>query len=207
MNPTVYGTDTNAFVLKKGDVVDIIVNNDDPGKHPFHLHGHAFQVLARSDDDVGHWNSSQAVNGFPQVPMRRDTLMVRPQGNFLIRFVADNPGVWFFHCHIYWHLVSGLAAVMVEAPLELQSQLSIPSNHYEVSKIPTIALHLSAADKRRFAMQAAFHILVMRLRTLRITSTSKARIARLHRCPQASPPEESSRWSSAVWLRSLAWRQ
>jgi hypothetical protein len=26
----------------------------------------------------------------------------------LIRFVADNPGLWAFHCHISWHMESGL---------------------------------------------------------------------------------------------------
>lgn len=63
--------------------------------------------------------------------MRRDVLMVRPQSNFLIRFKADNPGVWLFHCHIEWHMDSGLVATMIEAPLELQNTQSIPQNHYD----------------------------------------------------------------------------
>ncbi|KAI8844847.1 multicopper oxidase-domain-containing protein [Chytridium lagenaria] len=33
----------------------------------------------------------------------------------VIRFVADNPGVWFFHCHIEWHIQAGLAMAFVEA--------------------------------------------------------------------------------------------
>ena len=37
-----------------------------------------------------------------------------------------------FHCHIDWHLVSGLAATLIEAPLELQKNLTIPQNHYDV---------------------------------------------------------------------------
>ena len=42
-------------------------------------------------------------------------------------------GVWFFHCHIEWHVVSGLAATFVEAPLELQAQLKgkIPQDHLD----------------------------------------------------------------------------
>jgi iron transport multicopper oxidase len=89
----VYGRDTNAFVLAKGEVVEIVLNNDDGGKHPFHLHGHAFQVVARSDDDAGHYDPNNHTD-FPAVPMRRDTVMVRPNGNFVVRFKADNPGVW-----------------------------------------------------------------------------------------------------------------
>lgn len=41
-------------------------------------------------------------------------------------------GVWLFHCHIEWHMDSGLAATMIEAPLQLQSTLQIPENHYQV---------------------------------------------------------------------------
>ena len=40
-NPAVYGSNTNAFVLEKDQVVEIVLNNDDAGKHPFHLHGKA----------------------------------------------------------------------------------------------------------------------------------------------------------------------
>jgi len=91
----IYGTDTNAFVLSKGDVVDIVLNNDDTAKHPFHLHGHNFQVLWRSSESEGYFNHSNVT--FASVPMRRDTLVVNPMGNFVIRFVADNPGMPFHH--------------------------------------------------------------------------------------------------------------
>jgi iron transport multicopper oxidase len=40
----------------------------------------------------------------------------------------DNPGVWFFHCHIEWHLEVGLAIQLIEAPLLAQAQApNIPS--------------------------------------------------------------------------------
>lgn len=133
---TIYGGYTNSYVLEKDDIVDIVLNNADSGKHPFHLHGHAFQVIYRSPENGGYWQASNE-SVFPAVPMRRDTLYVKPLGNFVIRFKADNPGVWFFHCHIDWHLVSGLAAVMIEAPLELQETLDIPFSHYEV-RIPFV---------------------------------------------------------------------
>lgn len=66
--------------------------------------------------------------------MRRDTFMVNPSANFVIRFKADNPGVWLFHCHIDWHLATGLAATMIEAPLELQNTLQVPENHYDACR-------------------------------------------------------------------------
>lgn len=148
-NPAVYGDYTNAFVLQKDEIVEVILNNDDPGKHPFHLHGHNFQVVVRNDDNMGHYNPVNE-SDFPARPIRRDTLMVRPNSNFVVRFKADNPGasiscckpcnrsrmagVWFFHCHINWHLDSGLAATLIEAPLELQKTLQIPENHYDVCR-------------------------------------------------------------------------
>ena len=88
LNPYIYGPNTNAFVLKKNDVIEIVLNNNDTGKHPFHLHGHNFQAIARSNDNEGNYVGNET---FPAIPMRRDTFMVRPQGNFVIRFRADNP--------------------------------------------------------------------------------------------------------------------
>ncbi|KAF9885646.1 hypothetical protein FE257_012737 [Aspergillus nanangensis] len=138
-DPAIYGTNTHAFVLGKGDIIDLVLNNDDTGKHPFHLHGHAFQVVARSAENAGHYNSSNSP-AFPPVPMRRDTVFVKPTGYFVLRFRADNPGIWLFHCHIEWHMDSGLVATMVEAPLDLQKTLSIPEDQHQVcaaSKTPT----------------------------------------------------------------------
>ena len=90
LNPEIYGVNTHAYVLKANDVVEIVVNNDDTGKHPFHLHGHEFQAVVRSDEDAGFYNGSGSVE-LPAIPMRRDTFMVRPQGNIVLRFTASNP--------------------------------------------------------------------------------------------------------------------
>ena len=44
------------------------------------------------------------------------------------RFYTDNPGAWFFHCHIDWHLSAGLALPVVVAPDEIAKNQKIP--HY-----------------------------------------------------------------------------
>jgi len=112
----------------------------DSGKHPFHLHGHTFQAIARSEEAAGSFdatNASQTV--YPEIPMRRDTFVLRPEGHIVLRFQANNPGVWLFHCHIEWHVDQGLIATMVEAPLELQKSLVIPQSHFDTcanGKIP-----------------------------------------------------------------------
>jgi len=63
--------------------------------------------------------------------MRRDTFVLRPEGHIVLRFQANNPGVWLFHCHIEWHVDQGLVATMIEAPLELQKSLNIPQSHFD----------------------------------------------------------------------------
>lgn len=90
-DPTIYGSNTNAFVLAQNEVVEIVLNNDDPGKHPFHLHGHVFQVVTRSADDAGFYDPGNAPDPHP-TPMRRDTILVRPNGHIVLRFRSDNPG-------------------------------------------------------------------------------------------------------------------
>lgn len=136
--PYIYGPNTNSYVLQKNQIVEIVLNNNDAGKHPFHLHGHNFQAVVRSAESAGNYVGNET---FPAVPMRRDTFMVRPNGNIVLRFRADNPGVWVFHCHIEWHIASGLVATMIEAPIELQkSGLTIPQQHLEAcdqQRIPT----------------------------------------------------------------------
>ena len=110
--------------------MEIILNSRDPGKHPFHLHGHNFQAIARSEPDEGPYANNVT---FPAVPMRRDTFQVHSNGNIVLRFKANNPGVWLFHCHLEWHMRSGLVATMIEAPLALQAYgLSIPQDHAEI---------------------------------------------------------------------------
>ena len=137
-DPTIYGYNTHTYVLQHNQVIEIVLNNHDPGKHPFHLHGHAFQVIARGDDESGDWDAELVRNGsvtFPRIPMRRDTLLVRPNGHIVMRFRSDNPGAWLFHCHIEWHVDSGLLMTFVEAPEVLQTQMNvpgaIPEDHFE----------------------------------------------------------------------------
>ena len=129
-NAEIYGSYTQPFILQHNEIVEVVINSADPGKHPFHLHGHNFQVAARGDDDMGAYNSTNTT--LSQTPMRRDTILIKPNSFAVLRFQASNPGIWLFHCHIEWHMDTGLVVTMVEAPLELQQQnLTIPANHKE----------------------------------------------------------------------------
>ncbi|GLB38077.1 putative multicopper oxidase family protein [Lyophyllum shimeji] len=78
------------------------------GPHPFHLHGHSFSVVRSAGKNA----RANYLN-----PVRRDVVNIGDAGsNVTIRFVTDNPGPWFLHCHIDWHLDRGLAVVFAEDP-------------------------------------------------------------------------------------------
>ncbi|KAI8819717.1 laccase [Fimicolochytrium jonesii] len=100
-----FAKSSNIFVLDKPNaVVDLVFSGAANGfNHPFHLHGHAFSVLTAGANPV--MRDVQAIGGSSQT----------------LRFVADNPGVWFMHCHIDWHLEQGLAVIFVERPNDIRS--------------------------------------------------------------------------------------
>ncbi|PBK70630.1 Fet3 protein [Armillaria solidipes] len=124
-----------SFVVDYGDVVDITIKNGDAGKHPFHLHGHKPMIVGRSED----YTSDDPLLNPPIVegqanPMRRDTVHVPSMSSITLRVVADNPGTWFLHCHIEWHLQAGLAMTLIEAPLVAQQRNTVPQAIYDNCK-------------------------------------------------------------------------
>jgi iron transport multicopper oxidase len=132
----IYGV-VNPFVVENGDIVEIVVNNLDAAIHPFHFHGHQFQVCQRPESNEGVFNGHS--REFPVIPMRRDTVTVNAKSYVVLRYQAFNPGVWLFHCHIEWHVVMGLVATIIEIPEELRG-LTIPPDQKaacEVQQIPT----------------------------------------------------------------------
>ncbi|CAA2953602.1 laccase-3-like [Olea europaea subsp. europaea] len=115
---------TKLYKLKFGSRVQIvlqdtaIVTTED---HPIHLHGYHFYVVGQG---FGNFNPNRDTVRFNLIdPPVRNTINVPVGGWAVIRFVADNPGVWLMHCHIDSHLTWGLAmSLLVEnGPGELQS--------------------------------------------------------------------------------------
>ncbi|SCU83499.1 LADA_0C11804g1_1 [Lachancea dasiensis] len=156
-NPSIYGENVNPFILEYGEVVEVVVNNYDDGRHPFHMHGHNFQVVQKSpsflEDPSGNgedgepipYNSSSPLMEFPDFPMRRDTVVLEPNGHIVLRFVANNPGIWMFHCHVDWHLEQGLAALFIEAPLQLQANEALTENFKQVCSTGDVPVAGNAA--------------------------------------------------------------
>ncbi|KAH9074385.1 laccase [Lactarius deliciosus] len=83
------------------------------GPHPVHLHGHAFSVVRSAGNSTYNFVD----------PVVRDVVSIGQAGdNVTIRFFTDNPGPWFFHCHIDWHLDAGFAVVFAEDVPDVPSQ-------------------------------------------------------------------------------------
>ena len=133
-NASLYGQ-VNPLVVAHGAIVEIVINNLNTNLHPFHLHGHRFQVVDRPDPKWGVFNGTYRA-GFPHAsPLQRDTIMVQDESWVVIRFRADNPGVWALHCHIEIHISSGLMATVIEAADALiGDHYQLPADHIDACK-------------------------------------------------------------------------
>jgi FtsP/CotA-like multicopper oxidase with cupredoxin domain len=88
--------DVPPITVHEGQVVRLHIVNDTAEYHPMHLHGHTMSVLSR--DGV-------AIQGSP---VRLDTILMGPHQTWDVVFLADNPGIWMFHCHVLLHAAFGL---------------------------------------------------------------------------------------------------
>ena len=118
---------SSQFVIDVPDyqVVDLVITNFDEGAHPFHLHGHQFWIMASGSSGYFDWASYPSLN--TSNPMRRDTMTVDAYGWALIRFKADNPGLWPFHCHVSWHMEAGLL-MQFQARNNIMKGWTLPSD-------------------------------------------------------------------------------
>ncbi|KAI5578921.1 hypothetical protein POPTR_008G064000v4 [Populus trichocarpa] len=82
-----------------------------PESHPFHLHGFNFFVVGKGFGNFDADNDPKKFNLAD--PVERNTISVPTAGWAAIRFRADNPGVWFLHCHLEVHTTWGLKMVFV----------------------------------------------------------------------------------------------
>ncbi|KAK1929716.1 Laccase [Phytophthora citrophthora] len=123
----------NARALEYGKHVEVVLVNDMIEQHPFHLHSHAPWVVASGQATAEDIFSNNLPPSKLVGAMLRDVYTVPPcetdennycinVGYVILRFTADNPGVWMMHCHIDWHMDIGLSMIYVEGEKELQEK-------------------------------------------------------------------------------------
>lgn len=88
-------SETDKILIKKGENIRIVIYNGSMMRHPMHLHGHDFRLLN------GQGENAPLKNIVDIMPMETDTL----------EFNANVEGDWFFHCHILYHMMSGMGRV------------------------------------------------------------------------------------------------
>jgi FtsP/CotA-like multicopper oxidase with cupredoxin domain len=88
----------NSLNVKEGERVELVISNTTGMSHPMHLHGHVFEVTE--------------IDGQKIAGAKRDTILVPPKSTIKLIFDANNPGVWAYHCHILYHLATGMFTVL-----------------------------------------------------------------------------------------------
>lgn len=88
-------SETDKILIKKGENVRMILYNNSMMRHPMHLHGHFFRI----------------VNGNGEYSPLKNVLDIMPMETDTIEFAATESGDWFFHCHILYHMMSGMGRI------------------------------------------------------------------------------------------------
>ncbi|KAF5179017.1 Laccase [Thalictrum thalictroides] len=105
---------TRLYRLAYNSTVQVVLQDTGiitPENHPVHLHGFNFFVVGRG---LGNFNPKKDPKKFNLVdPVERNTVSVPSGGWTAFRFRADNPGVWFMHCHLEIHTTWGLKMAFV----------------------------------------------------------------------------------------------
>jgi CopA family copper-resistance protein len=87
--------ETDKIKIKGGEVTRITLNNLTMMHHPMHLHGHYFRVVNKNGE---------------RSPLKH-TVNVPPMEQVTIEFYNEEYGDWFFHCHVLYHMMGGMARI------------------------------------------------------------------------------------------------
>ncbi|MDE0092327.1 MAG: multicopper oxidase domain-containing protein, partial [Oligoflexia bacterium] len=88
-------SEADKIKVRKGEVLRLILNNKTMMHHPMHLHGHFFRVINSHDN---------------YSPLKH-TVDVPPMSQLAIEFKPKEKGDWFFHCHVLYHMKSGMSRI------------------------------------------------------------------------------------------------
>ena len=84
------------ILIRKGENVRFILQNTTMMRHPLHLHGHFFRF----------------VNAQSEYSPMKHSFDIKPMETVTIEFEATEEKDWFFHCHILYHMMAGMARIV-----------------------------------------------------------------------------------------------
>jgi CopA family copper-resistance protein len=85
-------SEAEPIVLQRGERVRFVLINDSMMEHPIHLHGL--------------W--SELENGHGEQRPYKHTINVKPGEKLSYLVTADEPGRWAYHCHLLYHMETGM---------------------------------------------------------------------------------------------------
>ncbi len=121
-------SESDRILIKKGENVRIILFNNSMMRHPMHLHGHDFRILN------GQGDNAPLKNVIDIMPMERDT----------IEFAANASGDWFFHCHVLYHMMSGMGRIFRYEDSPPNPEIPDPALAYRKLKADDRMFHFMA---------------------------------------------------------------
>jgi CopA family copper-resistance protein len=101
-------SESDSIRIHEGEITRFIMINRTMMHHPMHLHGHFFRVMNSQGD---------------YSPLKH-TVDVAPMSTTVIEFDANEFGDWFFHCHLLYHMESGMARMVHYEGYEIDPALA-----------------------------------------------------------------------------------
>ncbi|XAR48613.1 Laccase [Bertholletia excelsa] len=102
-------------VLEYNTTVELVIQGTNvlsgAENHPTHLHGFSFYFVGSGYGNFDNETGPQSYNLVD--PPEVNTVGVPKNGWAAVRFRADNPGVWFMHCHLERHASWGMDMVFI----------------------------------------------------------------------------------------------
>ncbi len=143
-------SETDNIKIKGNEVTRITLNNLTMMHHPMHLHGHFFRVINKN----GKYS-----------PLKH-TVNVPPMEEVTIEFYGDAYGDWFFHCHVLYHMMGGMARVFsYETPRDPRmeeypvSKIMNEANHFYTWGTADVASHMAELNLTSSNLRNQFNIM------------------------------------------------
>ncbi|XP_015430718.1 PREDICTED: laccase-like [Dufourea novaeangliae] len=198
---------THVLRVKLGSVVELVLVDEGfayDANHPFHIHGYQFRVIAM--ERVGRNVTVESVKkldkdgkirrNLDHAPLK-DTVTVPDGGYTIVRFHANNPGYWLFHCHIEFHAEVGMSLIfkvgehedMPPVPRDFPScgdwRSKTPQNVESPNSVSSSATKNRTNETSNTAMdessdnsvQQVVKLLAQILRTLQISSSTRTSLS------------------------------
>jgi CopA family copper-resistance protein len=143
-------SETDNIKIKGNEVTRITLNNLTMMHHPMHLHGHFFRVINKNGE---------------YSPLKH-TVNVPPMEEVTIEFYGDAYGDWFFHCHVLYHMMGGMARVFsYETPRDPRmeeypvSTILNEANHFYTWGTADVASHMAELNLTSSNLRNQFNIM------------------------------------------------